>query len=179
MHGTNDNTIIGCGTNGVYYSDFCATSAATPLIAGIAALVLSVNNNLTAAEVRSIIKMTAQKLNGYTYTTTSAHPEGLWNNEVGYGLVDAQAAVQSAICASSMSNFQALSSNKFIRSCNGHFDIPSLIEVRNNAKLTVFLVICIRSVQRVKINKKIRIEKLYNIVSLSWSLFFLACLIDN
>jgi subtilisin family serine protease len=70
------NTIIESGPNGVYFSNFSATSAATPHVAGVAALVLSANNNLTAAEVRSIIGMTAQKLDGYVFQTTSAHPDG-------------------------------------------------------------------------------------------------------
>jgi subtilisin family serine protease len=136
MLGTTQNTIIASGTNGVYYNDFCATSAATPFVAGIAALVIDVNPNLTAAEVRSIIKMTAQKLPGYAFTTTSAHPDGSWNNEVGYGLVDAQAAVQAATCSSSLSG-QTISSNKFIRSCNANFTVQADVTVSNNAKLTI------------------------------------------
>jgi subtilisin family serine protease len=123
------------GTAGDYRSDFRGTSAACPQVAGIAALILSVNPNLTAQEVRDIIDMTAQKLNGYVFQTTSAHPNGSWNNEVGYGLVDAQAAVQAATCTGSMSS-QTISSNKFIRSCNNSFNIPN-VTVTNNAKLTV------------------------------------------
>ncbi|MDR0349802.1 MAG: S8 family serine peptidase [Tannerella sp.] len=135
--GTTQNTIIASGTDGVYYSDFCATSAATPFVAGIAALVIDVNPNLTAAEVRSIINMTAQKLPGYAYTKTSAHPDGSWNEKVGYGLVDAQAAVQAATsCTSSLSG-QTISSNKFIRSCNTNFTVQSGVTVSNNAKLTI------------------------------------------
>ncbi|MDR0573511.1 MAG: S8 family serine peptidase, partial [Tannerella sp.] len=135
MLGTTQNTIINDGVNGVYTSDFSATSAATPHVAGIAALVLSVNSNLTAAEVRSIISMTAQKLNGYAFETTSAHPDGTWNNEVGYGLVDACAAVQAVTCTNSLTD-QTISSNKFARNCNNSFPIQN-VTVTNNAKLTV------------------------------------------
>jgi subtilisin family serine protease len=63
------------GTDGDYRSDFRGTSAACPQVAGIAALVLSVNNNLTALEVRNIIDMTCRKLDEYVFTTTSA---SLW-----------------------------------------------------------------------------------------------------
>jgi subtilisin family serine protease len=133
--GTGENTVIDDGANGVYTSDFSATSAATPHVAGVAALVLSTNSTLTAKGVRDIIDMTARKLNNYDFQTMSEHPNGTWNNEVGYGLLDAQAAVQAAICMSSMSN-QTMSSNKFIRSCNNSFDIPT-VTVTNNAKLTI------------------------------------------
>jgi subtilisin family serine protease len=133
--GTGENTVIDDGANGVYTSDFSGTSASTPYVAGVAALVLSQNSTLTAKEVRDIIDMTARKLNNYAFQTTSAHPNGTWNNYVGYGLLDAQAAVQAAICVSSMSN-QTISSNKFIRSCNNSFNIPT-VTVTNNAKLTV------------------------------------------
>lgn len=45
-------------------------------VAGVAALILSVNPNLTAAQVRTIIEQTAQKVGGYNYATTSGRPNG-------------------------------------------------------------------------------------------------------
>jgi subtilisin family serine protease len=72
------------------------TSMATPHVAGVAALILSVNSCLTAQQVRDIIEQTAQKVGGYSYTTTTGRPNGTWNNQMGYGLVDAYAAVQMA-----------------------------------------------------------------------------------
>jgi hypothetical protein len=63
------------------------------------------------------------------------HPYGSWNNEVGYGLVDAQAAVQAVTCTNSLSS-QTISSNKFARNCNNSFPIQN-VSVTNNAKLTV------------------------------------------
>ena len=75
------------------------TSYAAPHVSGIAALMLSVNPNLTGQQVRDIIETTAQKLGGYNYTNTvnPEHPNGTWNFEMGYGLVDAYAAVQKAV----------------------------------------------------------------------------------
>ena len=74
------------------------TSMAAPHVSGVAALVLSVNSNLTGQQVRDIIESTAQELDGYSFQPASSnHPNGTWNNEVGYGLVDAYAAVQKAL----------------------------------------------------------------------------------
>lgn len=75
---------------------FNGTSSACPHVSGVAALVLSVNPNLTVQEVNNIIENTAQKVGGYTYSNNSSRPNGTWNNEMGYGLVDAYAAVRAA-----------------------------------------------------------------------------------
>ena len=79
-----------------YYQE-AGTSFATPHVSGIAALMLSVNPNLTGQQVRNIIESTAQKVGGYNYQQTANHPNGTWNYEMGYGLVDAYAAVQKAM----------------------------------------------------------------------------------
>lgn len=72
------------------------TSMAAPHVSGIAALVLSVNPCLTQQQVATIIETTSQKVGGYAYTTNANRPNGTWHNEVGYGLVDAYAAVVMA-----------------------------------------------------------------------------------
>ncbi|MBQ6277220.1 MAG: S8 family serine peptidase, partial [Bacteroidales bacterium] len=85
--------------NGGYYDFFEKTSAATPHVSAIAALMLSVNPNLTNAQVKTIIEKTAQRIRTdlYTYTDNpSVHPNGTWNNQMGYGLVDAHRAVMEA-----------------------------------------------------------------------------------
>jgi len=72
------------------------TSMATPHVSALAALVLSVNRNLTNLQVNNIIENTSQKVGGYTYSTTTNRPNGTWNNQMGYGLIDAYAAVANA-----------------------------------------------------------------------------------
>ena len=78
------------------YFGFGATSAAAPHVAGVAALILSIRPDLTQAQVRSIIKSTANK-NLPGWTTHKTLPNGSWNHFVGHGLVDAYAAVRFAL----------------------------------------------------------------------------------
>ena len=63
------------------------TSMACPHIAGVAALILERNSELTVSQVNSIICSNAKKLSGINFNVTK--PDGSWNNEYGYGLVDA------------------------------------------------------------------------------------------
>ena len=74
------------------------TSFAAPHVSGIAALILSVNPCLSGQQVRDIIEQTSQKIRTdvYTYLTNPSRPNGSWNNQMGYGLADARAAVQMA-----------------------------------------------------------------------------------
>lgn len=80
-----------------YNLNFGGTSAACAHVAGIAALILSVNPSLTNIQVNDIIESTAKKVGGYSYTTTTDRTNGTWNIEMGYGLVDAYDAVMEAI----------------------------------------------------------------------------------
>jgi len=84
--------------NGEYFRGFGGTSAAAPHVAGVAALVLSVNPCLTREEVKYVIESTCTKIRPdlYVYGNDPNHPNGTWNIEVGYGLVNAGAAVALA-----------------------------------------------------------------------------------
>jgi hypothetical protein len=73
------------------------TSLATPHVSGIAALMLATNPELSAQNVRDIIEQTAQQVGGYNYHPDYFRPNGLWNQEMGYGLVDAHKAVVHAL----------------------------------------------------------------------------------
>ncbi len=85
------------GTNYLAYTGrFGGTSAACPQVAGVAALILSVNSNLSAVDVKKIIESTTKKIGSKTYQNSSSHPNGTWNDEMGYGLVNAYAAVCEA-----------------------------------------------------------------------------------
>jgi subtilisin family serine protease len=94
------------------------TSMATPHVAGIAALILSVRPDLTQAQVRQAIESTCTKLSGYSFSTNSNHPNGTWNNQVGHGLVNAYAALHSLF------NFSIAGPKQFCSSAT--YTIPGL-----------------------------------------------------
>lgn len=85
------------GVAGNYIVNFNGTSSAAPHVAGVAALVLSVNPNLTGQQVRNVIETTAQKVGGYNYANHAGRPNGTWDDEMGYGLLDADAALEAAL----------------------------------------------------------------------------------
>ena len=67
------------------------TSMACPHVAGVAALILERNSELTVNDVNSIIQSTAKKIQGVNFNVLK--PDGFWNEKYGYGLVDAYNAV--------------------------------------------------------------------------------------
>lgn len=81
------------------YTFFDGTSAACPHVAGVAALMLSANPNLARLIVKKFMEQSANKIrsNIYYYSNSPNHPNGSWNEQMGYGLVDAYAAVKKAI----------------------------------------------------------------------------------
>lgn len=78
-------------TPGDYYLYFKGTSSSCPLVAGICALVLSANPELTSEEVREIIKRTARKI-GPTTEYEDGH-----SAKFGFGCVNAEEAVKEAL----------------------------------------------------------------------------------
>lgn len=81
-----------------FVTNYRHTSAAAPHAAGVAALMLSINNNLTQKQVTKIIEQTAKKTGGYRYFLSLSRPNGTWHDEVGYGLLNASDAVAQSVC---------------------------------------------------------------------------------
>lgn len=78
------------GTNYLAYTGcFGGTSHSCPVVAGVVALMLSVNPYLTPSTVFDILKETSDKVGGYTYVSGRC-------DEMGYGRVNAYAAVAEA-----------------------------------------------------------------------------------
>ncbi|WP_163399869.1 S8 family serine peptidase [Flavobacterium fluviatile] len=86
---------FGFDTNGDYMSTFNGTSSACPNAAGVMALILSLNPNLTSAQARQILESSTDKITSYSYTANvSGQLNGTWNNEVGYGRINALKAMK-------------------------------------------------------------------------------------
>jgi subtilisin family serine protease len=84
----------------MYTGLFGGTSSATPLVAGIAALVLSANPDLSAKEVKDILQSTADKITD-TELDIDGKNRGSYDNNghcpwFGYGKVNAAKAVAEA-----------------------------------------------------------------------------------
>lgn len=75
--------------NADYVSDFNGTSSATPIVAGIAGLVLSANPKLKEEQVRRLLKQTADQVGHVVYANGR-------NDQMGNGRVNALRAVQNA-----------------------------------------------------------------------------------
>ena len=78
-------------SRGKHYKHFGGTSASTPLVAGICALMLSANPDLTAREVKQILQSTADKI-GPSWEYRNGH-----SRKFGYGRVNADKAVAEAM----------------------------------------------------------------------------------
>ncbi len=72
-----------------YSHSFGGTSAATPLASGVAALMLSRNPQLTAVQIRTLLRQTCTRIGDEPYTAGR-------NDYYGYGRIDAKAAVMAA-----------------------------------------------------------------------------------
>jgi subtilisin family serine protease len=81
-----------------YFATFNGTSAATPHVAGLASLLLSLRPSLTNVQLRQIIESTCDKIspNLYSYANVGFKPSGTWNDEVGYGRVNVERALLTA-----------------------------------------------------------------------------------
>jgi subtilisin family serine protease/subtilisin-like proprotein convertase family protein len=109
------------GFAGNFTTNFGGTSSATPLVAGVAALVLSINPDLTAQQVKLILEQTADKIIDSDPDPQLGMREGTYNSNghsqwFGYGKVNAAKAVQAA---QKMAN-SGLLATEYIRGENSH-----------------------------------------------------------
>jgi len=82
--------------DGNYTNYMNGTSAATPMVSGIIALMLNANPNLTYREVKYILAKTARKIDEND-SNWSQNAAGIWfNPNYGFGLVNAGKAVEMA-----------------------------------------------------------------------------------
>lgn len=84
----NAEVIASVGVLRADYAELQGTSMATPHVAGVAALVRAANPDLTSAQVKDILRSTADELTGDNS-----------ENQLGHGLVNALSAVEAAMQA--------------------------------------------------------------------------------
>lgn len=101
---TTDNEAFGDGftAHNRYTGRFGGTSSATPLTAGVAALVLSANPDLTAAEVKDVLQSTADKIVDPDPDIVLGTNRGRYDSKgrchwFGFGKVNAAKAVAEAV----------------------------------------------------------------------------------
>lgn len=96
------DTIREADTAGNYTQNFSGTSAASPIAAGVAGLILSVNPLLTATDVRLILEHTADRID-----ETNAEYNGTTSRSLlyGYGRINARSAVDAALASESNGGF--------------------------------------------------------------------------
>ncbi|MBD1434685.1 S8 family serine peptidase [Sphingobacterium sp. DN00404] len=74
------------------------TSLATPIVAGVAAMILQCQPNYSPYHVYQILGTTTDKVGGVIYGNYgTTYPFGTWNNEMGYGRLNAYKAIQKAL----------------------------------------------------------------------------------
>jgi len=97
LNGHPNGTVIFSGPND-YKNNFGGTSSATPLTAGVAALMLSINPELTWVQVLQILRDTAVQIDPGNAQWVDQDGDGVadFNPLYGHGRIDAEAAVQAA-----------------------------------------------------------------------------------
>jgi subtilisin-like proprotein convertase family protein/methionine-rich copper-binding protein CopC len=79
-----------------YTNQFGGTSSATPLAAGVAALILDANPELSGRDVMHILVQSARKVDASAAGWVANGAGRLFNHDYGFGMVDAGAAVSLA-----------------------------------------------------------------------------------
>jgi len=89
--GFNTGKVAAGGADGLFTNDFGGTSSATPLVAGLCALILSLKPEMTPDDVRTILIASAKKIGPASAYKANGH-----SNKFGHGRIDAAKAVALA-----------------------------------------------------------------------------------
>lgn len=127
---TTDRTGSAGYVSGDYESAFGGTSSASPLVAGIGALILSKNATLTVSEVRALMRKSCDKIGGVSYTGGDSGAGG-WNTYYGYGRLNAKTAIANTTSTISSPDFIVESINLSTLSPAPGAAMTATITVRN------------------------------------------------
>lgn len=138
-----------------YTSRMNGTSAAAPMVSGVAALMLQVNPNLTARDVKAILATTAKKIDAAQAPVTfrgltldpgwSVNKAGhAFSNWYGFGLVDATQAVKMARTFASL---PALQDTQVQTYAGAPVDIPYLNDKGGAASIAIAQAMKVETVQ--------------------------------
>ena len=118
--GSNPVGVTTTALNGTYESSFSGTSASTPMVSGVIALMLSVNPSLTWRDARIILARSARR-NDPTDTGWLPAAGGLqFNHKYGFGVANAQAAVALA------STWSSVGGSASMKTCDSPLRTPNL-----------------------------------------------------
>ena len=133
----NGVTLPSSGADALSYTGhFGGTSHSCPVVAGVAALVLSVNPQLTPQDVCDVLKASADTVGGYLYGADRRC------NEMGYGRVNANNAVWMVCNTTSLTNYSSLIDVDTITGCDVYMKedtlgYQSILRVRARNTVTI------------------------------------------
>ncbi len=110
---SNDNDSVGITTlapQGGFRSNFSGSSAAVPMVSGVATLVLATNPQLSWRDVRLILAQTARRNDATDASWVTSRFGPPHNPKYGFGVADASAAVSAARGWTSVGGASALKS---------------------------------------------------------------------
>ena len=126
---TSDITGPGGYDNSDITDSFGGTSSATPAASGVVGLILSANPDLSALQVKDILRRTSRKIDKIRGEYAPDEDGFLWSRYYGYGLVDAHAAVRAAtigcdpsdssLCIPASINCEGGALTNVVEVCNG------------------------------------------------------------
>ena len=90
--GTCSNFLGGDASDNGYTGRGSGTSYATPAVSGVMAMMIEANPDLSPAEIKEILKLTAERRG----EPSAPDVDPFWNRDFGFGMVDAYAAVSMA-----------------------------------------------------------------------------------
>jgi len=118
--GSNPVGVTTTALSGTYESNFSGTSASTPMVYGVIALMLSANPALTWRDVRIILAQSARR-NDPTDAGWLPAAGGLqFNHKYGFGVANAQAAVALA------STWSSVGGSASLKTCDSPLRTPNL-----------------------------------------------------